>query len=119
MKKIVLTVIAMLSLTTMNAENENTTAQQGVEAYDMTVNIRRLAVTLGLTVDQMEAVEDIHRNFQNEMMLAAYAERDERPQMVDKAVSKDLRYMRYVLNQKQYRRYQLLLQTTLVNRGLK
>ena len=85
----------------------------------MTVNIRRLAVRLGLTVDQMEAVEDIHRNFQNEMMLAAYAEKDEREQMVDKAVKKDLRYMRCVLNQKQYKLYLLLLQTTLVNRGLK
>ncbi len=119
MKKIVLMVMAMLSLTNMNAENENTTVAQGVEAYDMTVNIRRLAVRLGLTVDQMEAVEDIHRNFQNEMMLAAYAEKDEREQMVDKAVKKDLRYMRYVLNQKQYKLYLLLLQTTLVNRGLK
>jgi len=119
MKKIVLVVMAMLSLTNMNAENENTNMTQNTAAYDMTVNIRRLAVTLGLTLDQMEAVEDIHRNFQNEMMLAAYAEKDERGELVDKAVKKDLRYMHYVLNQKQYKTYQLLLQTTLVNRGLK
>ena len=121
MKKIALMVMAMLSLTNMNvnAENENTNTTQDVEAYDMTVNIRRLAVTLGLTVDQMEAVADIHRNFQNEMMLAAYAEKDERAQLVDQAVKKDIRYMHYVLNQKQYRLYLQLLQATLVNRGLK
>ena len=109
----------MLSLTTMYAENENTTETLGVEAYDMHVNIRRLAVTLGLTMDQMEAVGDIHRNFQNEMMLAAHAEKDERATLVDNAVKKDLRYMRYVLNQKQYKLYASLLQATLVNHGLK
>lgn len=119
MKKIVLVVMAMLSLTNMNAENENTNMTQGTEAYDMSVNIRRLAVTLGLTLDQMEVLQDIYSDFQNEMMLAAYAEKDERPEMVDKAVAKNLRYMRYVLNQKQYDDYKLLLQTTLVNRGLK
>ena len=35
------------------------------------------------------------------------------------AVKKDIRYMHYVLNQKQYRQYLQLLQATLVNRGLK
>lgn len=119
MKKIVLTIIAMLSLTTMNAENENTNTTQGTEAYNMKINIRRLGVTLGLTMDQMEAVSDIHRNFHNEMMLAATAEKEEREALVDKAVNKDLRYMRYVLNQKQYKTYLMLLQATLVNRGLK
>jgi len=119
MKKIVLMVMAMLSMTTVYAENENVNNVQGADAYDMTVNVRRLGVTLGLTLDQMEAVTDIHANFSKEMMLAGHAEESKRDELMDKAIRKDLRYMHYVLNQKQYKTYVMLLNTTLVNRGLK
>jgi hypothetical protein len=121
MKKMILMVVAMLSMTTMTsyAENENANAAQNVEAYDMTVNMRKLAVALGLTLDQMDAVQDIHTAFCAEMMLAAHANKDERESLVDQAVKKDVRYMHYVLDQKQYRKYLLLLNTTLHNRGLK
>lgn len=111
-------VVAMLSMTMAHAENENTTNMQGVQAYDMSVNMRKLAVTLELTFDQMEAVQDIHNSFCNEMMEAAYAESDNRKALVDRAVKQDVRYMRYVLNDKQYRTYLLLLNATLRNRGL-
>ena len=119
MKKIVLMVVAMMMMTMSYAENENTSAVKGVEAYDMTVNMRKLAVTLGLTFDQMEAVEDIHRQFSQEMMMAATADNDERAALVDQAVKKDMRYMHYILNDAQYKKYELLLMTTLKNRGLK
>jgi len=120
MKKIVLMVVAMFAMTTMSfAENENTNSMAKVEAYDMTVNIRSLAVTLGLNNDQMEVVQDIHNAFCDEMMLAAYAKDDERADMVDKAVKKDIRYMHYVLTEKQYKTYLMLLNVTLHNRGLK
>ena len=79
----------------------------------------KLAVTLGLNMDQMEAVQDIHHQFCNEMMLASQAEGDERASMVESAVKKDVRYMRYVLDEKQYKKYLLLLNTTLLNRGLR
>jgi hypothetical protein len=74
---------------------------------------------LDMTFDQMESVEEIHRIFCAEMVLAAHANKDEREALVDKAVKKDLRYMRYILDQKQYKKYLLLLNTTLQNRGLK
>ena len=112
-------VVAMMTMTMSFAENENTKAVKGIEAYDMTVNMRKLAVTLGLTFDQMEAVGDIHHQFVQEMMMAAAANSDEREALVDQAVKKDVRYMHYVLDQNQYRKYLLLLNTTLRNRGLK
>jgi len=34
-------------------------------------------------------------------------------------VKKDIRYMHYILDEKQYKKYLLLLNTTLINRGLK
>ena len=120
MKKMILMVVAMLSMTmTSYAENENVENVKNVEAYDMSINLRKLAVTLGLTLDQMDAVHDIHNTFCAEMMLAAHANKDERDALVDEAVKKDVRYMHYVLDQKQYRTYLLLLNTTLRNRGLK
>lgn len=119
MKKIVLIMIAMLSMTMANAENENTNTVQATQAYDMQVNMRKLAVTLGLTYDQIEAVEDIHQNFCQDMMLAAQATGEEREQLTDQAIRKDVRYMRYVLDHKQYKTYILLLNTTLRNRGIK
>jgi hypothetical protein len=39
--------------------------------------------------------------------------------MVDRAINKDLAYMNYILNQDQYRKYVMLLNVTLTNRGLK
>ena len=38
--------------------------------------------------------------------------------MVQSAVKKDLTYMRYVLDEKQYRKYETLLNVTFNNRGL-
>jgi hypothetical protein len=39
--------------------------------------------------------------------------------MVEKAINKDLAYMNYMLNENQYRKYVMLLNVTLNNRGLK
>lgn len=119
MKKIVLMVVAMLTLTMAHAENEEARSTNNVEAYDMKVNFRKLALTLNLNADQMDAVEEIHNSFCQDMMLAAYANKDEREAMVDVAVKKDVRYMRYVLDRDQYRKYLMLLNLTLQNRGLK
>lgn len=112
-------VVAMLTLTVAHAENEEARSANNVEAYDMKVNFRKLALTLNLNVDQMDAVEQIHTTFCQDMMLAAYANKDEREAMVDEAVKKDVRYMRYVLDRDQYRKYLILLNLTLQNRGLK
>ena len=116
MKKIVLTLVALMSMTTTFAENEgmNTT-----EAYNMTVNMKSLAHALGLTNDQIESVAEVHKTFSSEMMFAAQASKDERSKMVEKAINKDLAYMSYILNKDQYRKYVMLLNVTLINRGLK
>ena len=119
MKKIVLTLVAMLSMTFANAENENASNTLGVEAYDMNVNMRKLAVTLGMTFEQMEAVEDIHRTFCAEMMFATQYGKEERDARVNAAIKKDLGYMNYILNHDQYKKYVMLLNVTMANRGLK
>jgi hypothetical protein len=116
MKKIVLTLVALMSMTMTFAENEGMNA---TEAYDMTVNMKKLSQALGLTMDQVESVAEVHKTFSSEMMFAAQYGKDERTKMVEKAVNKDLAYMNYILNKDQYRKYVMLLNMTLINRGLK
>lgn len=118
MKRLFLVIVAMLSMTMTFAENEGAKNVNQVEAYDMSVNMRKLSVTLGLTTDQIEAVENVHNYFAAEMQLAAHADEADRKELVKKAVERDIKWMRYVLDQKQYRTYLMLLNTTLNNRGL-
>ncbi len=119
MKKMILTVIALMSMTMTFAENENTNSMNATAAYDMTVNMNKLGQALGLSKDQMEGVAEIHKTFCAEMLFAAQYSKEERDKMVEKAIKKDLAYMDYMLNKDQYRKYVMLLNVTLHNRGLK
>ncbi len=118
MKRLFLTVVAVLSMTMTFAENENMNATNATSAYNMSVNYNKLADCLGLSLDQVEAVEDIHSSFCAEMMNAGNANVDERKAMVESALKKDLKHMRYVLSEDQYHKYLMLLNTTFNNRGL-
>ena len=84
----------------------------------MKVNMSKLGEALNLTQDQMESVADVHRTFCGEMLVASQANEEDRKALVEKAVLKELRYMNYLLNDKQYRTYVMLLKTTLNSRGL-
>ena len=118
MKRLFMLTIAVLSMTMTFAENENTKSVDNVKAYDMSVNMRKLSVALGLTTDQIEAVENIHNTFNAEMQLAAQSDSADRQEKVKKAVERDIKWMNYVLDKKQYHTYLMLLNTTLNNRGL-
>ena len=120
MKKIVLTLVALLSMTAAMAENEKTEAVNYVQAYDMNINMNSLAQALGLSFDQQDVVKDINRTFNAELKNAAVASNAEaRKALFDKAVAKDLKSLRTVLSDYQYRRYVMLLNVTLTNRGVK
>lgn len=119
MKKIVLTLVTMMSLTMAFAGNADAKATEMNNVYDLHINIRRLATTLGLNLDQMESVEDLYRNFCMEMLNASVADKDEKADMVDNALKRNLTYMSYVLDTKQLKTYTTLINTTLTNRGLR
>ena len=119
MKRLFLTMVAVLSMTMTFAENENAASLNNTEAYDMTVNMKKLSKALSLTTDQVESVAEIHKTFAAEMMYAAQTKGEERNKMVEKAINKDLAYMDYILEKEQYRKYVMLLNITLLNRGLR
>ena len=118
MKKIMILAVALLSMTTTFAADENASATAATAAYNMNIKMGPLADALSLNIDQVEAVADVHKNFTAEMMNAAIAPAEERDAMVGKAVNKDLKYMHTILSEKQYRKYLMLLNATLKNRGL-
>lgn len=118
MKRFLMTVVAVLSMTMAFAEDENLNNTSSMQAYSMEVNYSKLGEALDLTSDQLEAVQDIHREFCANMMSVAAANVEARPAMMKNAINNNLRFMRMVLDRKQYKRYLLLLNTTLVNRGL-
>ena len=118
MKKIMILAVALLSMTTTFAADENASATAATAAYNMNIKMGPLADALSLNIDQVEAVADVHKNFTAEMMNAAIAPAEERDAMVGKAINKDLKYMHTILSEKQYRKYLMLLNVTLKNRGL-
>ena len=116
MKKIMVLAVAMFAMATATfAADEETNA---TAAYNMNIKMGPLADALSLNIDQVEAVADVHKNFTAEMMNAAIAPAEERDAMVGKAINKDLKYMHTILSEKQYRKYLMLLNATLKNRGL-
>ena len=119
MKKIVLTVAAVMSMTMAFAasENDNNTTTNA-NAYKFNLSTYALSRALNLNYDQVDIVEDINRTFATDMMNASVADKSEREVKVQSAIKKDLSYMRYVLNDRQYREYVKLLNVTLNNRGL-
>ena len=58
MKKMILTMIAMLSMTTAFAEGENAANVDSMEAYDLNINMNKLSMALNLADDQKEAVAE-------------------------------------------------------------
>ena len=101
-----------------HAADENLNAVESIEAYRMNINDKSLAHALDLTSDQLEAVKDVHKEFCANLMSVAAANEEARPAMLKNTIEMDLRYMRYILSNKQYRKYLTLLNVTLNNRGL-
>ena len=115
----ILTLVAMLSMTTAFAEGEKAANANSVEAYELNINMNKLSVALDLANDQKEAVADIHHTFASELMFAAQYANNDRKALVARAIDNDVKWMRYVLNDKQFRTYLTLLNTTLNNRGIR
>ena len=118
MKKIVFA-IALMMARTLGALADDNSANK-VEAYTLNINNRSLSRTLSLSDDQEEICSDVIKAFENDMLFAASNSSDESRKAVTKnAVDKNLKYMRMFLNDKQYKKYVMLLNATLTNRGIK
>ena len=122
MKKILLTVVAAMTMTLGFAETKNNQAEQvqSVEiSFDLSFDVRRLADKLQLTSEQIEAVQVISDNLNRELATAAQTPGFGQMIQTEKAINKDVRHMRRILNDKQYNTYMMLLGTTIRNQRMK
>ena len=119
MKKFILILVMMLSMSVYSfADDSNATKVDNIEKYEFKINHRRLACVLDMSSDQMEITEDIIREFERDMVFASSMETEEsRNKVVSSTIQKNIKFMGYVLNKKQYHKYLILLNLTLQNRG--
>ena len=118
MKKLILTVVAVMTMTVSYARPRIHRHVESVQNYELTFDMRRLAAKLDLTADQMEAVSVIHNNYNDKVASAATVRGFERAATLHSAVRKDISDMHRVLNEKQFQTYMMLLGTTLKNQHL-
>ncbi len=117
MKKMILTMVAALTMTTAMAANEPIQGNE-TNAYELNVNMNKLSETLKLTVGQQYVVEDIMDTFSKDMKKAGEADELYRSALVKEATHKAIKELRYVLDGNQMRTYLRVLNSTMNNRGL-
>lgn len=121
MKKFVFMVALMLATNTANilASENSVNETENVENYYIHVNEKSLSKSLGMSKDQMEICSDVIKEFENDMVFASSnAKGESRKAVTRNAIMKNMRYMKMFLDEAQYKKYVLILNTTLVNRGI-
>ena len=121
MKKFVFMVALMLAINTANilAGENSVNETENVENYYIHVNEKSLSKSLGMSKDQMEICSDVIKEFENDMVFASSNTKGESRKAVTRnAIMKNMRYMKMFLDEAQYKKYVLILNTTLVNRGI-
>lgn len=118
MKKIVLTLAALLSVASTFAANDKTEIVDA-HKYVMEFSPASMSRALNLSVLQYDAVAAGEETFADETRAASRKKtEEERNAAFSKAVLRNVKYMREVLNADQYRTYLMLINTTIANRGL-
>ena len=115
MKKIIVTMVAMMAVTFSFAE---TNSNKVDTRYDMSCNMDRLSEVLALDENQTDAVESIHNNFNTELQSLASVRGPLQRHMLHQAVRKDAHQMKQVLNDKQFALYMRIVFNTLRNRQI-
>lgn len=103
MKKVVLTFVMAIFMS------------MGFAQSDFNFDVRRLANKLQLNQEQVERVELISENMFREIDDAENLNGFEKSIKVRKAINKDIRSMRSILDDNQFNEYVVLLITTLKN----
>ena len=117
MKKIVLSMMLLMSMTVAMADNDNNEAANS--AYEFNVNVYKLGSTLGFSSDQYTFMANVMEAFSDDMKLAGCASTEDRKGLTHMAIQRNLSAVRTLLTKKQYRKYLMLLNANLLNRGLR
>ena len=120
MKKVILMLVMLFTMSMYSfAEDANANEVNVIEQYDLKVNLRKLGSFLQLSSDQMDGMTTVESEFQNDLMFAAVeCTKENRKAVTKNAIDKHLQHVHYVLNKEQYRKYLIVLNATIKNRGI-
>jgi hypothetical protein len=120
MKKVFLMLVMLFTMSAnLFAEDNNATEIERIERYDLKVNTRKLADYLQLSSDQFNAVESVADELSKDLMFAAVeCGKQNRGTVTKNALTKNVKHMSYVLSDDQMRKYLVVLNATVNNRGI-
>lgn len=121
MKKIILTVVAMMAIATTTFAKNDSNVAENTENTQYTINFNddRLAAYLQLNETQKDEMKTVHGQFVRNLKKALDSKIEKRQKYTTRAIYQDLGYMRNILNEEQFEKYRTILAVTLKNRGIK
>lgn len=118
MKKFLVMVMMLFTMgVNLHANDSAINEEFKIEKYEFKVNHKRLAKFFGLRFNQIALYDYVLSTLENEMDYARDVDVKERDLIVADAYKKHLRWMHYVLDDKQYKKYEVLFKLTFENKG--
>lgn len=121
MKKVIIMLAMVLAMNvSANAEegNEPKAQIENVEMYKFNIHHEKLKEALECVKEQTEFVDYVIDEFENDMLFASsISDVTSRNKVVRNTIEKNLNLMSMTLDKKQYRKYLMLMNLTLMNRG--
>jgi len=121
MKKVIIMLAMVLAMNvSANAEegNESKAQIENVEMYKFNTHHGKLKEALECGKGQADLVDYAIDEFENDMLFAStISDVTSRNKVVRNAIEKNLNLMSMTLDKKQYRKYLMLMNLTLMNRG--
>ena len=118
MKKVILSAMVVLFSTTAFANKAKVTKFENAENLSISINVSSLEDYLSLNSLQTEEVECISDYFEWQLNSSRYKKADRKKATIKKAVYVNLKSMKNVLTETQYKMYLQLMNTTLKNKRL-
>ena len=111
--------VATMMMTTVSANTNVGNVEKSDMPADREINMAALARTLGLDDSQTKALgaasTELSASLNGEMV---YDDTSRLPLTITKVVNRNLKVAHRVLNAEQYHKYQTIINSTLVNKGL-
>ena len=115
MKRLFLSVAMILALTTVGFAQQN---KLEISDWNMEARLPKLSRYLELNAGQYDDVANAIEFFSDKMKSSKYSKKNRQVKYLKEAVYGNLKLMKGTLSQAQYKKYLLLLNCELKNRGL-
>ncbi len=118
MKKVILSTIVLLLSTSAFANKAKVTTLENANNFDIEINVERLSNYLELNTTQFSETEEISDYFTWQLETSKNKSEAKKQAYVRKAVYVNLKSMKQILSDTQYKKYLQVMNTTLKNKDL-